>query len=669
MKTAFMAATAVVVTLISGVTPPCPASSKSVPVPSSGHVHAVVVFVRFADDTVEAAGSSSRARAWRSPDRLPDFAHRLLSSTPVPPFREETLTDYFYRQSRGRLVLYGDAYPMVVTVRSQSEYVPDVPGCLDLHRLTGDVLHAVNGDPGFDLAKYDADEDGFLDYVYLVVRGMEAANFLNGAAGYSQLRYTSPRAEFGRSEENLKRVRTNSGSYVRYDAPGHMLPELDLIRTMAHELGHNLWPELSTEHHRPLINPNGVPEGESHKIGYALMVGALSGQAEQASDVRGDYTIAAFERELVDDGWIECHRLEETRSDILITDLYTGRADNCYKLVVPEGTRANRTVYLSNRQRVGFFDRLRSDNGIPPHTGGLHTTGLLVMAVQKEPMFPGSRFAVVAADNTLAINDSSYTYQGDLFGPSTRVQLSPWTRPNSAAFTFFPENLRITDAHFQAIDRIRETGGPGGEMAFDYIRDFRTRPVIRENSWMGRETDGYTFTADVVVTNGATLTVETDVQIASSLTIEEGSTVFVGGTLVLTESSLLRMMAGSSLRGRGHLVVDGSMQIDPLAELRFPVAVEIGPSSAGAPRWELDHPYPNPFSSTTTIRYSLARPSTVQLSVTDLLGRTVRVLVSGHQPAGAFTEVLDGSRMPCGLYLLRLSADDVQEARSLTIAR
>jgi hypothetical protein len=666
---AFMALTSVLVGSTVGVTPEDLAPSTSLIVPSAGYVRTVIVFVRFADDTGEASGVHTGLGAWRSPNRLPDFAPRLLSATPVPPFKEQTLTDYFYQQSQGRFVLYGDAYPEVVTVQSESEYVPDLPGCLDLHRLTGDVLHAVNSDPNFDLAKYDADEDGFLDYVYIIVRKVESANFFHGAAGYSQLRYTSPRAEFGQSRSDLKRVRTASGSYVRFDAPGHVLPELDLVRTMAHELGHNLWADLSTEHHRPLIDPDGVPASEPHKIGYALMVGALNDRAEQALDVRGDYTIAAFERESMNGGWIECNLLEESRSDILINDLYTGQAENCYKLIVPNRAGADRTIYLSNRQRIGFFDRLHRDDSIPSYTGGLRTTGLLVTATQTAPFYPGVRFAVVAADNTLALNDSAYSYQGDLFSPSTSVQLTPWTRPNIAAFTSFPDNLRIAESHFQAIDRIRETGGPNGAMTFDYVRDFRTRPVIREDSWMGRETDGHTFTADVAVTDSATLTIESNVKIASSLTIGAGSTVVVTGSLALTRSSLLRMMAGSCLRGPGYLMVEGSIQIDRLADLRFPIVSGTGPGFADTPRWELHENYPNPFSSTTTIRYSLARSSQVHLSVTDLLGRTVRVLVSGRQPAGAFSVVLDGSRMPSGLYLLRLIADNFEQARPLTVAR
>ncbi len=56
----------------------------------------------------------------------------------------------------------------------------------------------------------------------------------------------------------------------------------------------------------------------------------------------------------------------------------------------------------------------------------------------------------------------------------------------------------------------------------------------------------------------------------------------------------------------------------------------------------LEQNYPNPFNPATTIRYVLERDDEVRLVIYNALGKTVRTLVHGHQPAGEHTVVWDG---------------------------
>ena len=89
-------------------------------------------------------------------------------------------------------------------------------------------------------------------------------------------------------------------------------------------------------------------------------------------------------------------------------------------------------------------------------------------------------------------------------------------------------------------------------------------------------------------------------------------------------------------------------------------ALVTGTSVATAPEpasLRLAPAVPNPFSSRTTIRYALAEPGPVTLRVFDVLGRVVRTLVDGDQPAGAHRATLDGAGLPSGTYLARLDAD------------
>src|SRR5690606_24320255 len=73
---------------------------------------------------------------------------------------------------------------------------------------------------------------------------------------------------------------------------------------------------------------------------------------------------------------------------------------------------------------------------------------------------------------------------------------------------------------------------------------------------------------------------------------------------------------------------------------------------------------PNPFARQTAITYEVAAASDVRLSVYDVLGREVAVLVDGRQDAGAHQAVFDASGLAAGTYLYRLVVgSDVQTGR------
>ena len=68
--------------------------------------------------------------------------------------------------------------------------------------------------------------------------------------------------------------------------------------------------------------------------------------------------------------------------------------------------------------------------------------------------------------------------------------------------------------------------------------------------------------------------------------------------------------------------------------------------------------YPNPFNPTTTIRYELARPGPVRLTVYNVLGQQVSVLVNARQPAGTHQVTFNASQLASGVYFYRLRASN-----------
>ena len=66
--------------------------------------------------------------------------------------------------------------------------------------------------------------------------------------------------------------------------------------------------------------------------------------------------------------------------------------------------------------------------------------------------------------------------------------------------------------------------------------------------------------------------------------------------------------------------------------------------------------YPNPFNSSTTIQYELKENSAITLSIFDIDGSEVEVIVSDYQFAGEHSIVWNSQNIPSGIYFIRLSS-------------
>ena len=91
-------------------------------------------------------------------------------------------------------------------------------------------------------------------------------------------------------------------------------------------------------------------------------------------------------------------------------------------------------------------------------------------------------------------------------------------------------------------------------------------------------------------------------------------------------------------------------------------------------RYELAQNHPNPFNPATTIQYALVKPGHVTLTVFNVLGQTVRVLVNGEQKAGRYSVIWDGTdiaghQVATGIYFYRLKTDGFTESRKMALIK
>ncbi len=80
--------------------------------------------------------------------------------------------------------------------------------------------------------------------------------------------------------------------------------------------------------------------------------------------------------------------------------------------------------------------------------------------------------------------------------------------------------------------------------------------------------------------------------------------------------------------------------------------------------------YPNPFNPTTRIRFSLASQAEVSMSVFNLRGQQVALLLDSEtRPAGDHVVDFDASRLPNGIYYYRISTHDFTNVKEMTLLR
>ncbi len=134
----------------------------------------------------------------------------------------------------------------------------------------------------------------------------------------------------------------------------------------------------------------------------------------------------------------------------------------------------------------------------------------------------------------------------------------------------------------------------------------------------------------------------------------------------------LNHLAGVAAEADGSLVVAENVwvydavtsavwRVDPLSGERTLLSfTNIGTSAEDAiavpEQIPLLHAFPNPFRYSTTFTYRVPVTDRVKLTVYDLLGRQMAVLVDEEQRTGSHTAILDASAWPDGVYMYRLEA-------------
>jgi len=97
-----------------------------------------------------------------------------------------------------------------------------------------------------------------------------------------------------------------------------------------------------------------------------------------------------------------------------------------------------------------------------------------------------------------------------------------------------------------------------------------------------------------------------------------------------------------------------------------PVPVE---QNVWQPEYSLSQNYPNPFSDVTSINFSIPGPQRVTLTVFNMIGREVHVLINERRAAGKYRVDFNTGGLSKGIYFYRLTAGPYRTTKKMVVSQ
>ena len=85
--------------------------------------------------------------------------------------------------------------------------------------------------------------------------------------------------------------------------------------------------------------------------------------------------------------------------------------------------------------------------------------------------------------------------------------------------------------------------------------------------------------------------------------------------------------------------------------------------------YKLEQNYPNPFNPTTTIGFGIPEKGNVRISVLNILGEEIKVLLNEEKEAGYHSTEFNASDLPSGVYFYKLQAGNFVETKKMILLR
>jgi hypothetical protein len=101
----------------------------------------------------------------------------------------------------------------------------------------------------------------------------------------------------------------------------------------------------------------------------------------------------------------------------------------------------------------------------------------------------------------------------------------------------------------------------------------------------------------------------------------------------------------------------------------YPTSVEAINSNLIPKQFELLQNYPNPFNPSTKIKYAIPTDEFVNLTVYNMLGKTITTLVNEQKNTGSYEVVFDASVLSSGVYFYKLTAGKYINIKKMVVIK
>lgn len=92
-------------------------------------------------------------------------------------------------------------------------------------------------------------------------------------------------------------------------------------------------------------------------------------------------------------------------------------------------------------------------------------------------------------------------------------------------------------------------------------------------------------------------------------------------------------------------------------------------SSEVPERFALSQNYPNPFNPTTNIKFQISKSEIVKLTIYDILGKEIQILVNQELSPGAYSVDFDGSNLPSGVYYYKIETVSYIKTKKMVLIK
>jgi len=255
-----------------------------------------------------------------------------------------------------------------------------------------------------------------------------------------------------------------------------------------------------------------------------------------------------------------------------------------------------------------------------------------------------------------------YTHEGDYMG----VEYNPIADCEASSISVYISRANL-DADFRFALLEIETGEGGQEEIIELIgsETFTVDAEMLEKGWVNLplERDGQ---GELMKAGGRYIAaVQFWTYIEEDNLINRANTFWIGSTQSypdsydkqwLFESYTSEWTQGSNYNKMIRLNINNHENIiDGLDDMNSMIS--------------LAQNYPNPFSSETQISYELVRDEIVIIEITDITGRTVKLIEEGFKTRGKYSVVLSNSEFDSGLYYYTLKAGESIMTRRMIVSR